>query len=125
MMGETFEEWKLEDAQSLLSEQMKELLTKAQNRSKGYFKAKMLDKNLCVIWPELVSCGGENPRKKDLTNEDNVVELLKKKKPAQKLFKKKMNKIINQRYIYYPYLIKPADLMLARLMYDLVRKKKI
>lgn len=34
-----------------------------------------------------------------------------------------MNKIINQRYIYYPYLIKPADLMLARLMYDLVRKK--
>ena len=79
MMGETFEEWKLEDAQSLLSEQMKELLTKAQNRSKGYFKAKMLDKNLCVIWPELVSCGGENPQKKDLTNEDNVVELLKKR----------------------------------------------
>lgn len=62
--GETFEEWKLEDAQSLLSEQMKELLTKAQNRSKGYIKAKMLDKNLCVIWPELVSCGGENPQKR-------------------------------------------------------------
>ena len=36
-----------------------------------------------------------------------------------------MNKIINQRYIYYPYLIKPADLMLARLMYDLVRKKDL
>lgn len=122
--GETFEEWKLEDAQSLLSEQMKELLTKAQNRSKGYFKAKMLDKNLCVIWPELVSCGGENPQKKDLTNEDNVVELLKKE-TCTETFQEKMNKIINQRYIYYPYLIKPADLMLARLMYDLVRKKDL
>lgn len=97
-------------------------LTKAQNRSKGYFKAKMLDKNLCVIWPELVSCGGENPQKKDLTNEDNVVELLKKE-TCTETFQEKMNKIINQRYIYYPYLIKPADLMLARLMYDLVRKK--
>ena len=64
--GETFEEWKLEDAQSLLSEQMKELLTKAQNRSKGYFKAKMLDKNLCVIWPELVSCGGGASEKRNL-----------------------------------------------------------
>lgn len=122
--GETFEEWKLEDAQSLLSEQMKELLTKAQNRSKGYFKAKMLDKNLCVIWPELVSCGGENPQKKDLTNEDNVVELLKKE-TCTETFQEKINKIINQRYIYYPYLIKPADLMLARLMYDLVRKKDL
>ena len=122
--GETFEEWKLEDAQSLLSEQMKELLTKAQNRSKGYFKAKMLDKNLCVIWPELVSCGGENLQKKDLTNEDNVVELLKKE-TCTETFQEKMNKIINQRYIYYPYLIKPADLMLARLMYDLVRKKDL
>lgn len=91
---------------------------------KRYFKAKMLDKNLCVIWPELVSCGGENPQKKDLTNEDNVVELLKKE-TCTETFQEKMNKIINQRYIYYPYLIKPADLMLARLMYDLVRKKDL
>ena len=100
------------------------LKAKAQNRSKGYFKAKMLDKNLCVIWPELVSCGGENPQKKDLTNEDNVVELLKKE-TCTETFQEKINKIINQRYIYYPYLIKPADLMLARLMYDLVRKKDL
>ena len=89
-----------------------------------FLKLKMLDKNLCVIWPELVSCGGENPQKKDLTNEDNVVELLKKE-TCTETFQEKMNKIINQRYIYYPYLIKPADLMLARLMYDLVRKKDL
>ena len=52
------------------------------------------------------------------------MELLKKE-TCTETFQEKMNKIINQRYIYYPYLIKPADLMLARLMYDLVRKKDL
>lgn len=52
------------------------------------------------------------------------MELLKKE-TCTETFQEKINKIINQRYIYYPYLIKPADLMLARLMYDLVRKKDL
>lgn len=124
-VGESFKDWKLEKTtQTLLDKRTETLLTKAQNRAKGYFKSRMLDKNLCVIWPELVEHSEEGLQKNDLTNEEDVAELLKKGNHGES-FQKEMERIIKQSYIYYPYLIKPAELLLAKLMVDLVCTKNL
>ena len=124
-VGESFKDWKLEKTtQTLLDERTETLLMKAQNRARGYFKARMLDKNLCVIWPELVEHSEEGLQKNDLTNEEDVAELLKKGNHGES-FQKEMERIIKQSYIYYPYLIKPAELLLAKLMVDLVCTKNL
>lgn len=124
-VGESFKDWKLEKpTQTLLDKRTETLLTKAQNRARDYFKARMLDKNLCVIWPELVEHSEEGLQKNDLTNEEDVAELLKKGNHGES-FQKEMERIIKQRYIYYPYLIKPAELLLAKLMVDLVCTKNL
>ena len=124
-VGESFKDWKLEKTtQTLLDERIETLLMKAQNRARGYFKARMLDKNLCVIWPELVEHSEEGLQKNDLTNEEDVAELLKKGNHGES-FQKEMERIIKQSYIYYPYLIKPAELLLAKLMVDLVCTKNL
>ena len=124
-VGESFKDWKLEKTtQTPLDERTETLLMKAQNRARGYFKARMLDKNLCVIWPELVEHSEEGLQKNDLTNEEDVAELLKKGNHGES-FQKEMERIIKQRYIYYPYLIKPAELLLAKLMVDLVCTKNL
>lgn len=124
-IGESFEAWKLEKpTQTLLDKRTETLLMKAQNRAKGYFKSRMLDKNLCVIWPELVEHSEEGLQKNDLTNEEDVAELLKKGNHGES-FQKEMERIIKQSYTYYPYLIKPAELLLAKLMVDLVCTKNL
>ena len=124
-VGESFKDWKLEKTtQTPLDERTETLLMKAQNRARGYFKARMLDKNLCVIWPELVEHSEEGLQKNDLTNEEDVAELLKKGNHGES-FQKEMERIIKQSYIYYPYLIKPAELLLAKLMVDLVCTKNL
>ena len=124
-VGESFKDWKLEKTtQTLLDERIETLLMKAQNRARGYFKARMLDKNLCVIWPELVEHSEEGLQKNDLTNEEDVAELLKKGNHGES-FQKEMERIIKQSYIYYPYLIKPAELLIAKLMVDLVCTKNL
>ena len=124
-VGEGFKAWKLEKTtQPLLDKRTETLLMKAQNRARGYFKSRMLDKNLCVIWPELVDHSEEGLQKNDLTNEEDVAELLKKENHGES-FQKEMERIIKQKYIYYPYLIKPAELLLAKLMVDLVCTKNL
>ncbi len=124
-VGESFKDWKLEKTtQTPLDERTETLLMKAQNRARGYFKARMLDKNLCVIWPELVEHSEEGLQKNDLTNEEDVAELLKKGNHGES-FQKEMERIIKQSYIYYPYLIKPAELLIAKLMVDLVCTKNL
>lgn len=124
-VGESFKDWKLEKTtQTLLDGRTEMLLMKAQNRARGYFKARMLDKNLCVIWPELVDHSEEGLQKNDLTNEEDVAELLKKGNHGES-FQKEMERIIKRSYIYYPYLIKPAELLLAKLMVDLVCTKNL
>ena len=124
-VGESFKDWKLEKpTQTLLDKRTETLLMKAQNRAKGYFKSRMLDKNLCVIWPELVEHSEEGLQKNDLTNEEDVAELLKKGNHGES-FQKEMERIIKQSYTYYPYLIKPAELLLAKLMVDLVCTKNL